>query len=87
MAINEIILYALVGLGGLIVGVSISYGMYKNKVLDVLDYLKNVTKTLDDEQYNYFRSKLVKQDSERVIMKVLKKFKRDKKERGVSLDD
>lgn len=39
---------------GALVGVTLNYVTYKNRVIEILDNLKDVEKILDEEKYNYF---------------------------------
>lgn len=73
---NEIILYVLFGVLGVIIGYLLTFKGYKRKVLEVLDTLK-ILNQIDDDKYDYFKDKFIdKQDSLKRVRETLATFRK-----------
>ena len=70
---------------GVLIGISLNYLSYKNKVLEVLDHLKEVTKTIDEEQYNYFVKKFINKQKS-IFVKLVETIIKKRKEKKESVD-
>ena len=78
---DELIIYLLIGAGAFFIGTASTYSLYKNRVIEVLDYLTKVGKKLDSEEYDYYLDKFVKK-KQPTLVKLINK-KREKKEEKI----
>jgi len=76
MNIDLLIIYGFIFFVGLVFGYMLNFKAYQEKVLTVLDHLRVVSKTLDEEEYNYFKEKFIsKENKVRPFANLINKIK------------
>jgi len=79
--VDSLIIYIGLFVGGVIIGMALSFRKnYRNKILEILDYLK-FAKKIDNDEYEYYKVKFIdKQDDIQTLKKLSGLIKRRKKE-------